>query len=103
MSEVRPQIRAALRWAPYSWMALPIVGALAISRYGWPAGSAGWLPLVVLVFGLVAVERGCLFLFSLASGERSQSPRDLGYQLTLALGFSVVLWAFREFMSHPSP
>ena len=103
MSRVRSQIRAALRWAPYSWTALPIVGLLAIVRYGSPAGVAGWLPFLLLLVGLVAVERGCLLLFSLATGERSESPRDLGYQLTLAFGFAVVLWGFREFMSRSLP
>ncbi len=93
------QIRAALGWAPYSWLALPIVALLSLSRYGWPAGFAGWLPLCALALALVAVERGCRLLFSLAAGEGSQAPRDLGYQLALAFGFAVVMWSFREFMN----
>ena len=72
---------------------------MALSRYGLPSGPEGWLPLVALVACLVAVERGCRLLFSLAAERQSQTPRDLGYQLTLALGFGVVLWGFREFMN----
>ena len=99
------------RWAPYSWLALPIVTAIATARYGWPVGFVGWLPFVGMALALVAVERGCLLLFSTGSRDPSQpqaalhsatanrQPRDLGYQLTLALGFSVVLWCFREFMN----
>jgi hypothetical protein len=93
--------RVLLSWAPYTWIALPIVGLLAVSRYGWPQGVAEWLPYAALGLALAAVERGCLMLFSLAVGGRSESPRDLGYQLILALGFAVVLWSFREYMNQP--
>ena len=93
------QIRAVLRWAPYSGMALPIVALLALGRYGWPSGFAGWLPFIALTLALVSVERGCRLLFSLAAGARSHAPRDLGYQLSLAFAFAVVLWSFREFMN----
>jgi hypothetical protein len=57
------------------------------------------LPFAALVAMLVAVERGCRLLFSLSAPRRSNAPRDLGYQLTLALGFAIVLWCFREFMN----
>ena len=99
MSQLGGQIRPVLRWAPYSWAGFPVVALIALSRYGWPSEFAGWLPFFALALAMVAVERGCRLLFALAAGERSHSPRDLGYQLTLALGFAVVLWSFREFMN----
>jgi hypothetical protein len=54
LSQIRGPIRATLEWAPYSWIALPIVTLLAFSRYGWPSEPQGWLPLVALVLSLVA-------------------------------------------------
>ena len=103
MSSVRSQIGAALKWAPYSWIALPILGLLATLRYGWPAALAGWLPYLLLLVGLVAVERGCPLAFSFMTGARSDSRSELGQQLTLAFGFALVLWVFREFMSQSLP
>ena len=93
------QTRALWKWAPYTWVALPIVGLLGITRYGWPQDVAEWFPYAALGLALAAVERGCRLLFSLAAGPRSEAPRDLGYQLILALGFAVVLWSFREYMN----
>jgi hypothetical protein len=93
------QTRALLSWAPYSWIALPIVAVLGIARYGWPLDVAGWLPYAALALALVVVERGSRLLFALAAGRRSPSPSDLASQLILALGFAVVLWSFREYMN----
>ena len=97
------QTRALLSWAPYSWIALPIVAVLGITRYGWPQGVFAWLPYAALGLALVAVERGSRLLFALAAGRRSPSSSDLASQLILALGFAVVLWSFREYMNQSLP
>lgn len=91
--------RALLGFAPYTWVSLPIVTLIGVVRYGWPAGAAAWLPYAALGLALAAVERGSAVLFSLAAGKPARNPRDLAYQLTLALGFAVVLWSFRAYMN----